>query len=297
MNLNISIVIPNWNGKTLLEKNLPKVLNAYENKKDKISEIIVVDDGSTDDSADFLKKNFSGRVKVVVHKVNRGFAAAVNTGVRTAKGELVCLLNSDVIPEVDFLERVISHFKEERVFAVSLHEKGYGPAKGKFIGGFIEHEGLPPQPHVVESFWASGGSSVVRRSIWMELKGFDEVLLSPFYWEDVDICYRAHKRGYRILWEPNANVEHAHESTISKLSRSYVGRVRERNQLLFIWKNLTSKNLFRKHIKGVFNRVIRHPGYIRVVVMALTKFRLVRKLRDKERREAKISDEAVFAMF
>ncbi len=293
----VSIIIPNWNGEDLLEKNLPKVLRAYENKKNSIAEIIIVDDGSSDDSVVFLKRNYAGRVKVVVHKINRGFSSAINTGVRTATSGLVCLLNSDVIPEKDFLERVLPHFEDERVFAVSLHEEGYGSAKGKFVDGFIGHEGLPAGEETVESFWANGGSGVFRRSIWMELKGMDEVLLSPFYWEDIDLSYRAHKRGYKVLWEPNAYVSHEHESSIKKLSPAFVARIRERNQLLFIWKNLTSRRLFRKHINGLFNRIIKHPGYVRILFMALSKFGMVRKLRAKEKREAKISDEAIFAMF
>lgn len=296
-NLTVSIVIPNWNGRDLLEKNLPKVLSAFKNKKNHIAEIIVVDDASSDDSVSFLKKNYKQDVKVVVHKINRGFSSTNNTGVRTAKGDLVCLINNDVIPAEDFLEKVIPHFEDEKTFAVSLHEKGYGPAKGKFVDGFIGHEGANPTEQPVETFWANGGSGVFRRWIWMDLKGFDEVLLSPFYWEDIDLSYRAHKRGYRILWEPKANVVHEHETTINKLSKKYVATIRERNQLLFIWKNLTSRNLFRKHIRGLANRIVRHPGYVRIFLLALLKVRSVWKLRSCERKEAKVSDEAIFAMF
>ncbi len=296
-NLMVSVVIPNWNGRGLLEKNLPKVFSAFRNKKNHISEIIVVDDASGDDSVDFLKKNYKENVKVIVHKVNRGFSSTVNTGVRTASGDLVCLINSDVVPAGDFLEKVVSHFEDEKTFAVSLHEKGYGPAKGKFVDGFIGHEGSLPTEQPVETFWANGGSGVFRRRIWMELKGFDEALLSPFYWEDIDLSYRAHKRGYRVLWEPKADVVHEHETTISKLSKRYVETIRERNQLLFIWKNLTSRNLFRKHIRGLMNRIIRHPGYVRIFLLAFLKIRTVWKLRSREKKEAKISDEAIFAMF
>ena len=76
----------------------------------------------------------------------------------------------------------------------------------------------------------------------------DEKLLSPFYWEDIDLCYRAAKRGYINLWEPRGKVVHKHESTISKFPKIYVARVKERNQLLMLWKNIHSKNLIKKHI-------------------------------------------------
>ncbi len=294
--MNISIVIPNWNGRELLEKNLPYVVKVFENKKNKVLEIIVVDDASSDESVKFLKKNFEN-VKVVVHKTNRGFAAAVNTGARTARGTLICLLNSDVLPSENCLQTINEDFEDSKVFAVSLHEKGYGPAKGKFTEGFIGHGGLSEKTHVADSFWASGGSAAFRRSIWMELKGMDDDLLSPFYWEDIDLCYRAQKRGYKVLWDPRCIVEHHHESTVKKLNQGWVARIRERNQLLFMWKNITSRNLLKKHRKFLLRRILKHPGYLRIVLMALTKWKKMKELRKIEMKESKVSDEAIFAKF
>lgn len=295
--MNISIVIPNWNGKELLAKNFASVMEAKKNKANKILEVIVVDNGSSDDSIKYLKDTYDDEVRIIAHKVNRGFATAVNTGARMARGELICLLNNDVLPEKDFLVSVQKLFEEKKVFAVSLHEKGYGGAKAMFTDGFIGHQGLAESPTVRESFWANGGSGVFRRSVWMELKGMDDDLLSPFYWEDIDLCYRAQKRGYSILWDPKARVVHEHESSMKKLNPKYVQRIRERNQLLFIWKNLTSKNLFRKHRKFLIRRIIRHPGYLRIVVMALRKLSKVKRLRKIEMRESSVSDEAIFARF
>jgi GT2 family glycosyltransferase len=125
----------------------------------------------------------------------------------------------------------------------------------------------------------------------------DEKLFSPFYWEDVDLSYRALKRGFRLLWEPKAKVIHHHESTIGKISRKYRQRIQERNQLIFIWKNLTSPILFRKHVLGVFRRVSLHPGYLIIVLMALRKIKGVVKVRKREKKESKVSDEAIFARF
>lgn len=295
--MKVSIVIPWFNTKDLAEKNLPKVLSAAENPKNSISEIIVVDDGSRDGSADEIKRKFS-EIKVIRHKVNRGFPAAVNTGVRAAKWELICLMNSDVLPEVDFLEAAIPDFKNPKVFAVSLNESGiFGWARGKFIDGFIGHEpgGKSEENH--ETFWVSGGSGVFSRKIWMELGGMDEKLFSPFYWEDLDISYRAMKRGYKLLWEPSAKVFHDHETTINKLPQKFVDKIKERNQLLFIWKNITSRRLFGKHLAGLTKRVFTHPGYLKVVASALSKLGPLAKARAKETKESKVSDEAILARF
>ncbi len=294
--MRVSIVIPNFNGEELLKKNLPLVLKAKANPLNEITEIIIVDDGSIDGSVSLIKSNFP-EVKLIKHRLNRGFSASVNTGARTAKGDLIALLNNDVIPSENFLVAVFSHFKDDKVFGVSLHEKGYAWARGIFKDGYIE---IAPgeetnQAHL--SFWVSGGSGVFRRSYWMKLGGMDEKLLSPFYWEDIDLCYRAAKRGWFNLWEPDANVVHKHESTISKFSKKYVERIREKNQLLVLWKNLTSPNLSRRHVVGLLKRLLAHPGYLRIILMALFRIRTVFKARSKEKREGKVSDEAIFAKF
>lgn len=292
----ISVVIPNYNGEDLLLKNLPYVIKAKNNSKNRILEIIIVDDASTDQSVDLIKKNFP-EVKLIKHTKNRGFSSSVNTGVRTSKGELIALLNTDVIPEEDFLESVLGHFKDPQVFAVSLHEKGYGPAKGVFKDGFIQHEPLSESKKARNTFWVNGGSGVFRRNVWLKLGGMDEKLLNPFYWEDIDLCYRALKSGYGLLWEPRAKVLHQHESTIGKLPLKHRQRIQERNQLLFIWKDLNSKRFLKKHLMGVIKRVLKHPGYLRIVLMALFKIRGVMKAKKKLKKIFKISDEAIFASF
>lgn len=294
--MKVSVIIPNYNGKELLAKNLPDVIKAAQYKKNKIFEIIIVDDASSDGSVKFLRENFKG-LRIIQHKKNRGFSASVNMGARAAKGNLLALLNSDVLPKKDFLEQVIPHFKKKNVFAVSLHEEGYGWVRGKFENGFIGHEPGPESTKVQESFWVSGGSGVFRRDYWVKLGGMDEDLFSPFYWEDVDLCYRAAKRGWINLWEPKANVIHEHEASIRHIKKGYRKKIQERNQLLFIWKNLTSPILFKKHIVGLFNRISRHPGYFLIFLMALLKLRIVFKKRKKEKKEGRISDEAILAKF
>jgi GT2 family glycosyltransferase len=292
----VSIVIPVYNTKDLIKKNLPKVLLAKKTASNHIVEIIVVDNGSPDKSADIIKKEFP-EIRLIRHSINRGFSAAVNTGARAASGNLLVLLNSDVIPEKDFLERIFSSFEDPNVFAVTLHENGYSWARGYFEDGFVGLGEGTGEKDIHESFWVNGGSGVYRRDYWMKLGGMDELLFSPFYWEDIDLSYRAAKRGLISIWNPNGKVEHHHESTVSQFDKRMVARIRERNQLIFIWKNITSQNLFRKHIIGLLSRIIKHPGYLRIVLMALLKIDIVLKARAKEKEESKISDEAIFAKF
>ncbi|HWA52041.1 MAG TPA: glycosyltransferase family 2 protein [Patescibacteria group bacterium] len=292
--MNITIVIPNFNGKELLSKNLPFVLDAKNNKKNNIKEIIISDDASTDDSIEFLEKNYEKKVRIISHEKNGGFAANVNDAVTKAKRELVCLLNSDVVVGKNFLETIQKDFEDNQVFAVSLHEKGFGYAKGIFKDGFIIHEGQSERNGVFESFWASGGSAVFRKDVWDELNGFDSELF-PFYFEDLDLSYRAQKRGYKILWDSKTNVIHKHESTYKLLDQNYVKRMRERNYLLFNWKNITSNNLSRKHFTALVKKIFMHPGYLRIVFMAMAKRKELHKSRSIELKNSKVSDEAIFA--
>lgn len=294
--MKVSVIVPVYNGRELLERNLPLLIKAGKIKENRISEIILVDDASEDRSVDFVKKNFS-QVRLIKHRINRGFSATVNTGVRSARERLVTLLNTDVAPKEDFLAPIFRHFKNPQILGVSLHERGYGWAKGKFEQGFITHSPADESQFPQETFWVSGGSGVFRRDYWVRLGGMDEKLFSPYYWEDVDLSYRALKRGYKLLWEPKAEITHEHEATIKKISKKKRQRIQERNQLLFIWKNLTSPNLFRKHLTGLLRRIVRHPGYIRIVFMALFKLRLVVKARRKEKKGKKVSDEAILAKF
>lgn len=101
--MKISIVIPNYNGKEILGKNLPKILAATKD-----AEIIVVDDASTDDSLLEIKNQSAGRrkkIRIIQNEKNLGFTSSVNKGVREASGELVVLLNTDVVPQEDFWKR------------------------------------------------------------------------------------------------------------------------------------------------------------------------------------------------
>lgn len=286
--MKVSIVIPNWNGKKLLEKNLPAVLAAGAD------EVIVSDDDSADDSVEFLKDNFP-QVKVIKHK-RLGFAGNCNQGVKFTKGEVVILLNTDVVPEKDFIKPLEKDFSDPNVFAVSLGEPQWSWAKGEWVKGFVEHK--PGEktkvPHI--SFWASGGSGAFRKDIWNKLGGFDEIY-NPFYWEDLDLSYRAWKRGYKVIWDPRSVVYHEHAQTISLFSKDYVRSISERNQLLFIWKNITSLNMMFEHKLNLTKRLLTNLGYWRPFLTALVKLLPILSRRFKEMREQRISDREIFAQF
>lgn len=240
--VNLSVVIPNYNGRRLLEENLPKVIAACQ-AWGKNWEVIVVDDASTDDSVDFLKNHYP-QVKIVRHQKNQRFAASCNSGAKAAQGKIVVFLNTDVIPEKDFLAPLIAHFKDASVFAVGCREKDFrqgkvvysGRAEARFGRGFLVHRRAKDQDKS-DTFWAAAGSMAVDREKYLKLGGMD-TLYRPAYYEDIDLSYRARLVGWKILFEPKSVVLHHHETTnISVFGPNQMKKFAYKNQFLFIWKN------------------------------------------------------------
>ncbi len=247
--MNLSVVIPNYNGEDILRKNLPKVISSVED-----AEIIVVDDASVDGSLEVLV-NFGKKIRVIKNEKNLGFSSTVNRAIKEAKGEIVILLNSDVIPEKGFLPPLLSHFDDEKVFAVGCMDKSVENGKiilrGRGIGswkkGFLMHS--RGEVNRMDTLWVSGGSGAFRKSIWDKLGGFSH-LYDPFYWEDIDLSYRALKSGYKIVFEPKSIVIHEHEKGAIKSTYSNfkVKTIAYRNQFIFVWKNATDLDLLFSHL-------------------------------------------------
>ncbi len=250
-----SIIILNWNGRRLLEENLPSVVEAVRSDHGE-HEIIVVDNGSSDDSVSFVRGNFP-EVKLVSLPENMGFSKGNNHGVELAGHPFVVLLNNDMRVEPDFLRPLLEGFDED-TFAVSSQVDFLDPARpreetGKTAAflrrGWFSFAHQPPQEWdeqrgYVPIFYAGGGSSAFHREKYLALGGLRE-LYSPCYVEDTDLSFRAWKRGWKVLFAPRSRVHHEHRASSA---RRFAARDLEvlilRNQLLFAWVNLHDwKNL------------------------------------------------------
>ena len=261
--MNLSIIIPNYNGEDLLKKNLPVVLKSVKNYKDGKIEIIIPDDPSTDNSREVIKDfignitqaNVTGKTVSNTDKKEAGFSKNVNRGVSLATGDILLLLNSDVAPHEDFLDALLPHFSDPDVFAVGCMDESIedgqkilrGRGIGKWERGFLFHaRGNPDKDNTL---WAGGGSSAFRKKIWDKIGGLDEIY-NPFYWEDNDLSYRALKTGYKIIFEKKSLVIHEHEKGAIKknANNSQIKKTAYRNQFYFVWLNITDKNLLLSHI-------------------------------------------------
>lgn len=290
-------MIPNWNGASRLRRHLPRVIEAAQVAK--ALEIIVVDDASGDDSRQVIKNEFP-QVKLIEKTKNSGFSSTVNLGVKEAKGDLVVLLNNDANPDRYFLQAALVHFQNEKVFSVSCNVGGSW-ATAKFENGYFWHQQAMgnvdrTKPH--KTLWSSGGSGIFRKDIWQELEGLDE-LFDPFYEEDTDLGYRAIKRGYLNFWEPLSLVEHYKEEGViaGNFSQLTIERIAQRNQLFFIWKNITDKDFLADHKQALINRLFRYPRYWLVFTSALVKLPAILEKRKKEKQKSRLTDREILEMF
>ncbi len=357
MTRGVSIVIPSWNGLELLKRFLPSVIAAAINHSEKFNaptEIVIVDDGSVDETVEWLAGqgfveetkgrvgagvNMAGQIidsegdasvnqrsmpglRLLRNETNRGFGPTCNRGFEAARYPLVFLLNNDVDVDQDSIAPLVENFADASVFAAHCRvfdlEAGHecGTAKlGGFSRGFIrvhrsyvcvaENTGekaaeLEERPQRY-SIFASGGSAMFDRGKFLEMGGFDP-LLAPIYWEDVDISYRAWKRGLSVLYEPRSVVRHRVSSTMRKVNQRSVRQMKQRHRLIYHWVNLHDERLMASHVLWVSLLALTaplrlQPGFLWSLVTALRKLPQIRKRRLEEKRAARRTDREVFNIF
>jgi O-antigen biosynthesis protein len=255
-----TIVIVNWDGKHLLEESLPALIEAVK-CDGRPHEIMVVDNGSTDGSIDFVRQNFPS-VQILSLDRNYGFSEGNNRGIAEVRTDIVVLLNNDMIVDRGFLGPLLDGFSDSSVFAVTsqifFHDatrrrEETGKTRARFEHGFfyLWHDDLQAGEQSSETipvFWAGGGSCAVDRKKYVELGGFDS-LYHPFYLEDTDLSYQAWKRGWKCLLAPASRVIHKHRSTSkTRFGEEFVENTVRKNQYLFLWKNLIDVSLVSQHL-------------------------------------------------
>jgi GT2 family glycosyltransferase len=325
----ISIVIPTWNGLDLLRTFLPSIRIAaarYAAGRTAPVEMLIVDDGSTDGTAEFLRSEQfeeqdassgprGGLQQIFLrNRTNLGFNAAVNRGLRAASQPLVLLLNNDVEAPPDALAALARHFADPQVLgahgrtvnADSGEECGAGQLLG-FGRGFLRvHRGYQAEEGrgaaaPLYSAFASGGAALYDRDKLLGLGGLDP-LLSPAYWEDVEVSYRAWKRGYAVIYEPQVTFRHRVSSTMRRLSKANIERLQQRNRLLYHWVHLHDRGLLAAHVVwvallGISAPIRLQPGFLGALRDALAVLPEVRRRRREERSAARRTDREVLKLF
>lgn len=211
----LSIIIPNYNGKHLLEAYLPFTLAEAEQASVPY-EVIVADDHSADDSVVFLRENYP-QVKVIVNPENRGFSFSCNRGIEAAANELILLLNSDVKLTPGYFEHQWRYFEDRNTFGVmgqiidmngdriqdAARMPGFNGFKLK-TQYFYYTNNADDKPY---TFYLSGANALIDAVKLKELGGFDEIF-SPFYCEDMELSIRAWRLGWKCYYEHRSVCRH-----------------------------------------------------------------------------------------
>ncbi|HEY2932857.1 MAG TPA: glycosyltransferase family 2 protein [Acidobacteriota bacterium] len=260
--MDASIVIPTWNGAALLRKFLPSVIDEaqrYMEDGEGDLEILVVDDASRDNTVEILR---GLPVQVVQRRQQGGFPTACNSGIAASRFPYLILLNNDVWIARGFVTAMLEPFRDPEVFAVTARvfepDTGLLATSGKvgrFRRGFwsvyfnydVRHPEDGAAPDLLSAY-AVGGFCALRSQPAKEWGGFDE-MFAPFHWEDIDLSYRAWKRGWKVVYQPRAVAWHRASSTINRefCSRK-VEVVAVRNRLLFHWKNIHNGAFVCRHL-------------------------------------------------
>lgn len=250
MTMLISIILVNWNGKKWLEQCLPTLgKQTYKN-----FEVILVDNGSRDNSIDFVRKNFP-KVKIIKSKDNLGFAGGNNLGLKKAKGELILLLNSDTKVPKDYLEKFIKAFDEipNLASAQSKIRLMFEPNKLDSCGAFWtstsflyhfgngKNQNLPKYNQSFSVFTNKGASMLISKKVIDEIDLFDEDFWN--YYEETDFCHRAWLAGYECWYYPQTEIRHAMGVTTFKFTSANIQFHNFKNKLLSFLKNFEKRTL------------------------------------------------------
>jgi len=246
----VSVIIVNWNGKRYLEKNLSSVFNQSFG----LFEIILVDNGSIDDSVGFVRANFPDAI-IVQNDENLGFAAGNNRGIEVASGEFILTLNNDTEAEAGFLDRLMGAAKSsgndvgmwapkilsmqdrrliDSVGGLLIYGDGIARGRGRGEADAGQYDKLE------EILFPSACCALYRREMLDEIGGFDEDFFA--YCEDSDLGLRARLAGWKALSVPDAVVYHHYSGTTGGYSGTKAFLV-ERNHIWLAVKNFPLKML------------------------------------------------------
>lgn len=238
-----AVVVPNWNGKTSLKACLDSLLAQAEP-----AVIIVVDNGSTDGSVDFIEQNYPATL-LVRHEKNLGFAGGVNAGIKRAIAigcDFVALFNNDAVADKDWLKQLATAMADEKIGIVTSKICAADKSHLDSTGDIYTTWGLPfprgrgePVSDKYDDdtliFGASGGASLYRVAALKQIGLFDEDFFA--YYEDVDISFRAQLAGWKVAFVPKAICYHEISATSSKIKNFSTYQTMKNLPMLF-WKNV-----------------------------------------------------------
>jgi len=254
--MKVSVVILNWNGEGLLERFLPSVI---AHTPENLAEIIVADNGSTDNSVEMLKEKYP-TVRLILFDRNYGFAEGYNRAISQVDTPYTVLLNSDVEVTANWIDAPISAMEanhalagvQPKILAQTNRKKfeyagaaggwldcyGYPFCRGRILHIVEEDQGQ--YDHPANIFWASGACFFIRTEVFKKEGGFDDRFFA--HQEEIDLCWRLRTRGYQLQCIPQSVVYHVGAATL-KAETPQKTFLNFRNNLLMVYKNTSTEKL------------------------------------------------------
>lgn len=214
-------------------------------------EMIIVDNASSDETREYLlelkKRTGSRRIRLLINNENLGFVGGNNQALKLAGGKYIVFLNNDTKPQKGWLEALIATMEKNPAAGAVGAKLVYPDGRLQEAGGIIYNNGtgcnygkfenpeLPQFNYLREVDYCSGACLAVRTDLFRNLGGFDE-RFSPAYYEDTDLCFSMRARGFRVLYQPAAVVEHFEGATAGTDINSGAKRYQEVNRTKFINK-------------------------------------------------------------
>lgn len=261
----VSVIILNWNGRKLLEQFLPSVIR---HTPDSIADVIVADNGSTDDSVKWTIQQYP-QIKIIRLKENLGYAGGYNKALELIDTPYAVLLNSDVEvaegwlsplidfcqdnPEVGACQPKIKSYRNRSFFEYAgasggfIDKYGYPYCRGRIFSTVEQDNGQ--YNNTADIFWASGACLFIRTKLFQEVGGFDSLFFA--HMEEIDLCWRILLTGKRICVIPQSVVFHLGAATLTEANPQKTF-LNFRNNLLMLYKNLPKKDgrplLFKRRL-------------------------------------------------
>ncbi len=252
--MKIAIVILNWNGRHMLERFLPSVTT---NSGD--AEVIIADNGSTDDSIAFLQEHYPTLRTILLDK-NYGFAEGYNRAFAQIDADYYVLLNDDVEVTPGWVDAVVQMMEQDPKVAIAQPKLLMYDQRDTFeyaggAGGFLDSFGYPfcrgrifntletdngQYDDTREIFWATGAAMFVKAAVWKKIGGLDSDFFA--HMEEIDFCWRCKNKGYKVMYCPDSTVFHVGGGTLPK-SSPLKTLLNFRNNLAMLYKNLPSKRM------------------------------------------------------
>lgn len=257
----VSLIVLNWNGQEYLRACMTS-LSGLDYPE---PEIVMVDNGSTDDSVSYVAEEFR-TVSIIETGRNLGYAGGMNVGIDHTNSDIVVLLNNDIIVEKDWLTELVRCMESDKRIGIAGCKIFFADNKRlQHAGGYVSlplglpnHYGYGEEDSgdydaMLDVQYVTGAAMAIRRPVLDQLNGMDAGFF-PIYFEDVDICFRAREKGWRVVYAPESRLVHLESATMVRDSYSYLLRFHQ-GRMRFLLKHLQAQEFLQEFVPAEIERL------------------------------------------